>query len=171
MKKKLAALMCGVMCVTAFTGCSSTELAYLKMGSDLMDTMSSCVVEGTMQADIEFDALNVMSKDVAKATGVENDGVDTGLNGKKSLKVDYEMNMNIDRMEYDMAFDVTYGGKTYDLGRLYYSLDKGIYVTSDTLWGIYQVAGSVMDGYEDHYVMSDAFAKDFKAVLAEDKYI
>lgn len=171
MKKKLAALMCGVMCVTAFTGCSSTELAYLKMGSDLLDTMSSCVAEGTMQADIDFDALNVMQKDVAKATGVENDGVDTGLNGKKSLKVDYEMNMNIDRMEYDMAFDVTYGGKTYDLGRLYYSLDKGIYVTSDTLWGIYQVAGSVMDGYEDHYVMSDAFAKDFKAVLAEDKYI
>ena len=42
MKKKLAALLCGVMCVTAFTGCSRTELAYLKMSKDLMDTMSSC---------------------------------------------------------------------------------------------------------------------------------
>ena len=171
MKKKLAALMCGVMCVTAFTGCSSTELAYLKMGSDLLDTMSSCVAEGTMQADIDFDALDVMVKDVAKATGVESDGLDTGLNGKKSLKVDYEMNMNIDRLEYDMAFDVMYDGKTYDLGKLYYSLNKGVFVTSDTLWGVYQMYGDMTDGNVDNYIMSEAFAKDFKAVLAEDKYI
>ena len=118
MKKKLAALMCGVMCVTAFTGCSSTELAYLKMSSNLMDTMSSCVVEGSMQADIDFDALDAMSKDVAKATGVESEGVDDRLSGKKSFKVDYDMNMNIDTLEYDMAFDGTYNGKNYDLGKL-----------------------------------------------------
>ena len=55
MKRKLAALMCGLMCVTAFTGCSSTELSYLKMSSDLLDTMAACRVEGKMQADIDFD--------------------------------------------------------------------------------------------------------------------
>lgn len=171
MKKKLAALLCGVMCVTAFTGCSRTELAYLKMSKDLMDTMSSCKVEGTMQADIDFDAFENMMGDVAKATGVENEPVETGMNGKKSLKVDYDMNMNIDTLEYDMAFDVTYNGKNYDLGKLYYSLNKGVFVTSDTLWGAYQMYGDLVDGYEDQYIMSDAFAQDFKAVLAEDKYI
>lgn len=173
MKKKLAALLCGVMCVTAFTGCSSTELAYLKMSSDLMDTMSACTVEGTMQADIDFDALQDFSDDVAKATGVKpgpEEFAENGLSGKKSLKVDYDMNMNIDTLEYDMAFDVAYGGKTYDLGKMYYSLDKGVFVTSDTLWGVYQIACSMTDN-KDQYVMSDAFAKDFKAVLAEDRYI
>ncbi|WP_458408400.1 stalk domain-containing protein [Anaerotignum sp.] len=170
MKKKLAALLCGVMCVTAFTGCSRTELAYLKMSSDLMDTMTSCAVEGTMQADIDFDALDIMLDDVAKATGVENDGADNGLDGKKSLKVDYDMNMKIDTLEYDMAFDVTYNGKSYDLGKLYYSLDKGVYVTSDTLWGAYQIYGD-MAGAKDQYIMSEAFAQDFKEILAEERYI
>ena len=57
MKKKLAVLLCSVLCVSAFTGCSRTELAYLQMSQDLMDTMSSCVVEGSVQADVDFDAL------------------------------------------------------------------------------------------------------------------
>ena len=60
-----------------------------------------------MQADIDFDAFENTMGDVAKATGVENEPVETGMNGKKSLKVDYDMNMNIDTLEYDMAFDVT----------------------------------------------------------------
>ena len=171
MKKKLAALLCGVMCITAFTGCSRTELNYLMMSKDLMDTMSSCKVEGSMQADIDFDAFENMMDGVAKATGADSEPVETGMDGKKSLKVDYDMNMNIDTLEYDMSFDVAYGGKSYDLGKLYYSLDKGVYVTSDTMWGIYQIYGDLMDSNKDQYIMSDAFAQDFKTVLAEDKYI
>ena len=170
MKKKLAALLCGVMCVTAFTGCSRTELAYLKMSSDLMDTMTSCAVEGTMQADIDFDALQVMGEDVAKATGVVTYPSEDGLTGKKSLKVDYDMNMNLDTLEYDMSFDVAYGGKTYDLGKLYYSLNKGVFVTSDTLWGMYQIYGD-MAGSKDMYIMSDAFAQDFRKTISEARYI
>ena len=34
MKKKLAALLCGVMCVGAFSGCSTDELGYLKMAAN-----------------------------------------------------------------------------------------------------------------------------------------
>lgn len=56
MKKKLAALLCGVMCVGAFSGCSTDELGYLKMAANAMDTMKTCEVKGTMQADINFDA-------------------------------------------------------------------------------------------------------------------
>ena len=170
MKKKLAVLLCVAMGLTAFTGCSRTELAYLKMGSNLMDTMSSCTVEGTMQADVDFDALDIMLDDVAKATGVINGGVDNGLSGKKSLDVDYTMNMNIDALEYDMAFDATYNGKTYNLGKMYYSLDKGVFVTSDTLWGAYQIYGD-MTGRKDHYIMSESFAQDLREILSEERYI
>lgn len=170
MKKKLAALLCGVMCVTAFTGCSRTELEYLKMSSDLLDTMTSCAVEGTMQADIDFDAFDAMSMDVAKATGVINDGAENGLSGKKSLKVDYDMNMNLDTLEYDMAFDVNYEGKDYDLGKLYYSLNKGVFVSSDTLWGAYQIASAMTDSKAE-YIWSESFAADLKTVLSEERYI
>ena len=41
MKKKLAALLCGVMCVGAFSGCSTDELGYLKMAANAMDTMKT----------------------------------------------------------------------------------------------------------------------------------
>ncbi len=170
MKKKLAALMCGIMCVTAFTGCSKTELAYLKMGSDLLDTMSSCAVEGSMQADIDFDAFADFSEEVAKATGVMNDGVAQAFSGKKSLTVDYDMNMNLEKLEYDMAFDVNVEGKSYDLGKLYYSLDKGVYVTSETLWGVYQMYGALADD-NGSYIQSKEFAKDLQDVLTTDRYI
>lgn len=171
MKKKLAAFLCGVMCLTAFTGCSRTELEYLKMGNNLMDTMSSCVVEGTMEADIDFDGLNAMLDDVAKATGVGEGALDTELNGRKSLTVDYDMNMNLDALEYDMAFDVTYNGRTYDLGKLYYSLNRGVFVSSDTLWGVYQMYGDLVGGNSDQYILSEDFAKDFREVLSEERYI
>ena len=71
MKKKLAALLCGVMCVGAFSGCSTDELGYLKMAANAMDTMKTCEVKGTMQADINFDALETFMTDVAKATGAD----------------------------------------------------------------------------------------------------
>ena len=170
MKKKLAAFLCGVMCVTAFTGCSKTELAYLKMSSDLMDTMSSCVVEGTMQADIDFDAFDALSKDIAEATGGMNDGAANGLSGKKSLDVDYTMNMNIDTLEYDMSFDVNYDGKDYDMGKLYYSLEKGVFVSSNTLWGAYQIAKDLTDSKAE-YIWSEAFARDLQDILTDERYI
>ena len=173
MKKKLAALLCGVMCVTAFTGCSRTELAYLNMSKGLIDTMSSCTVEGSMQADIDFDALQDFEKDMTAAVyGEDYEGVesDYALEGKKSLKVDYDMNMNLDMLEYDMSFDVNYNGKNYDLGKLYYSMNQGVYATSDTLWGMYQIYTD-MYGKTDQYIVSDAFAADLKNILAEERYI
>ena len=170
MKKKVAALLCGVMCMSGFTGCSPTELAYLKMSSDFLDTMSSCVVEGSMQADIDFDAFDEMSKDIAAATGIPNDGVANGFSGKKSLKVDYEMNLKTDTLEYDMVFDVNVGGKTYDMGKFYYSLEKGAYVTSDTLWGIYQIVDEMNENTSD-YIWSEAFARDLRDILSEERYI
>ena len=137
MKRKLAALLCSVMCISAFTGCSTTEMAYLNMSRAMIDSMTSCAVDGTMQADIDFDGLNDFSKDMTETLYGEGYGTETGLTGKKSLKVDYDMNLNLEAMEYDMSFDVIYDGKTIDLGKMYYSLEKGVYVTSDTLWGVY----------------------------------
>ena len=172
MKKKLAALLCGVMCITSFTGCSREELAWLEMNSDMMDSMSSCLVEGSIQADVDFDAFEIMAKDVSEALYGEGDeAVESGLSGKKSLTVDYDMQMNLDMLEYDMVFDVTYDGKTYDLGKLYYSLENGVFVTGETLWGAYQIYRDMTGSKSDEYILSDAFAEDFRNVLAEKRYI
>ncbi|MDO4532041.1 MAG: copper amine oxidase N-terminal domain-containing protein [Bacillota bacterium] len=174
MKKKLAAFLCGVMCVTAFTGCSTDELAYLKMSSDMIDAMEVCAIEGTMQADVDFDALYDFGIAASEAINGEGYAVvpeEQVISGKKALTVDYEMNMNLDALEYDMAFDVQFEGREYDLGKMYYSLNQGVFVTGDTLWGIYELAGDVAKDYKESYILSEAFGKDLKALLAESPYI
>ena len=57
MKKIVTALLCAVMCLTAFTGCSKTELGYLQMCRDMMVMMESCQIKGQTQFDMDFDAL------------------------------------------------------------------------------------------------------------------
>ena len=84
--------------------------------------------------------------------------------------MDYDMNLDMDTMKYDMSFDVNYEGKKYDLGTVYYSLADGIVVTTDTLLGAYQLAGAVEEK-NDSYLFTEAFARDFKAALGQQKYI
>ena len=171
MKRKLAALLCAVMCAGAFSGCSTEELGYLKMAKDMADTMEVCKIEGTMRADVDFDAMESFMLDVAKAT--DPDAATTlgdFPEGKQTLEVDYDMNMDMKTMEYDMSFDVDYAGKTYDLGTIYYSMKDGVVMTTDTLWGFYQLAGAVAEK-SDKYSFTEAYAKDLKAILGQDKYI
>ncbi len=171
MKRKLAALLCAVMCVGAFSGCSTEELGYLKMAKDMADTMEVCKIEGTMQADVDFDAMESFVVDVAKATDPDTVAmVGEFPEGKQTLKIDYDMNMDMNAMKYDMSFDVDYAGKAYDLGTIYYSMKDGIVMTTDTLWGFYQLAGAVAEKSDD-YSFTEAYAKDLKAILGQDKYI
>ena len=161
----------GFMCVGAFSGCSTDELGYLKMAANAMDTMKTCEVKGTMQADINFDALEMFMTDVAKATGADMVAtVGEFPDGRKTMQMDYDMNLDMDTMKYDMSFDVNYEGKKYDLGTVYYSLTDGVVVTTDTLLGAYQLAGAVEEK-NDSYLFTEAFARDFKAALGQQKYI
>ena len=96
----------GFMCVGAFSGCSTDELGYLKMAANAMDTMKTCEVKGTMQADINFDALETFMTDVAKATGADMVAtVGEFPDGRKTMQMDYDMNLDMDTMKYDMSFD------------------------------------------------------------------
>ena len=70
-----------------------------------------------------------------------------------------------------MTLDVTCDGQKYPLGDLYYSLTKGVYVSTESVWGMYQLADDLAAGYEDSYFFSDAFAKDLKVALDQEKYI
>lgn len=171
MKRKLAALLCAVMCVGAFSGCSTEELGYLKMAKDMADTMEVCKIEGTMRADVDFDAMESFMLDVAKAT--DPDAATTlgdFPEGKQTLEVDYDMNMDMNTMKYDISLDVDYAGKTYDLGTIYYSMADGAVMTTDTLWGIYQLSGAIAEK-SDNYSFTEAYARDLKAILGQSKYI
>ena len=109
--------------------------------------------------------------DVAKATDADMVAtVGEFPDGRKTMQMDYDMNLDMDTMKYDMSFDVNYEGKKYDLGTVYYSLTDGVVVTTDTLLGAYQLAGAVEEK-NDSYLFTEAFARDFKAALGQQKYI
>ena len=168
MKKKLAALLCGVLCVGSFTGCSSAELGVLKMSKEIVQTAHNCEISGQLQANIDLDALQGYAANIAELTGMPAVPGEDALSGKKAMTLDYQMQVDMDRMAYDMAFDVTYDGKSYDLGDMYYSLTDGIYYSTDGLMGIYDVAADLAeDAGQQSYFFGDAYAAELKAALGD----
>ena len=174
MKKKLAAFLCGVMCMGTLAGCSTEEIAYLKMVNELSDLQEQGRIVGTMQIDVDFDEMHKQAEELAKAyydvadfTVNENEDLD----GKKSFAVDYEMNLDTNKVAYDLAFDVKYDGKTYDMGKISHTATSGLYVSNDLLLGMYELMGDLDVGEEATFKLSEEYAKEFKEIVSKDKYI
>lgn len=168
MKKKLAALLCGVMCIG--TGCSQTELAYLNMGRELLAVPAYCA-EGQMEVNLDLEALEGFLADASNAVGTAPDWDAELFAGKETAVLDYEMELNTKTLDYRMAFDLTLGGKTYDLGDLYYSLTNGMYVSADTLLGAYELMKAENTEYADSFVFDADYEKELKQLLKGEKYI
>ena len=47
MRRKLAAVLCTLLCLTAFTGCSADEVGYLQMSVDMLKGMDPAMRVGT----------------------------------------------------------------------------------------------------------------------------
>ncbi|KXL52651.1 hypothetical protein CLNEO_20600 [Anaerotignum neopropionicum] len=177
MQKKLAALLCAVMCITAFTGCSSTELGYLQMSADLMNKMEVCEASGKVNVDVDVDAMKEYITDISKAAGYTSEMIDDSLEslkdikGKKSAVLDYAIKMDMNNLDYYLDMDVTYDGKKYDMGDMYYAMKDGIYVSGNTLWGAYQLIADMAEADDTSYILNENFAKDLKAALDQSKYI
>lgn len=158
MRKILTALLCAVMCLSAFTGCSKAELGYLEMCRSMMKTMESCRVKGQTELDLDFDALRSFAAAIEEET--RTDGMAEGmenLSGKHSVLLDYTMDMNINNLEYRLAMNLTYQNKKYDLGEMYFGMTQGMSVSSDTLLGIYRLAKDMTNGADGSYFFDDTF--------------
>ena len=177
MRKKLAALLCAVMCITAFTGCSSAELGYLQMSADMMKNLAVCEASGKVNVDLDVDAMRDYIADISEATGTADEETEELLKeleafeGKKSAVVDYTLKMNMDTLEYYLDMGVTYEGKKYDMGELYFGMTDGIYLSSKTVWGMYELVKDFGGIEADSYLLDENFVKEFKATLDENKYI
>lgn len=177
MRKKLAALLCAVMCIAAFTGCSNTELGYLQMSADMLNKLEVCEASGKVNVDLDVDAMKEYVTDISKAAGYTDEMIGESLeglkdfDGKKSVVVDYTIKMDMNNLDYYLNMDVTYGGKKYDMGDMYFAMKDGIYVSGDTVWGMYQLMKDMADENEGSYLLNEDFAKELKAALGENKYI
>lgn len=148
MRRKIAMLLCALLCITAFTGCSTTELGLLKMGSDIISTAKAADFSGTVKIDLDADELKTFATKIATEAGLDAETAAmttdsmTTLTGKKSATLDYSMSMDMNSLDYKMAFKLKYDGKSYDLGDMYFSMTKGYYVSGKTLAGVLELAAT-----------------------------
>lgn len=174
MRKKLAALLCALLCITAFTGCSATELDYLKMSVDLMQSAGVCKVSGTTDIALDVDGLKTFAAKVATEAGAKSEADEAlavlqDFTGKKNVTLSYDMTMEMDTLKYVMAIDVKYDGKTYDLGDFYFA--DGMYVSSSMVLGLLDLYKDLADVAEGSYLLNDAFNTALKAELDQTPYI
>lgn len=177
MRKKLAALLCAVMCIASFTGCSSAELGYLQMSADMLTKMDVCEASGKVNVELDADAMKEYVAELAKASGFADEdlkdaiqGLDA-LKGKKSAVIDYALKMDMNTLAYYVDMDVTYDGKKYDMGDMYYAMTDGVYVSGKTVWGMYELTKDLAGKEKDSYLQDENFAKELKTLLDGSKYI
>ena len=171
MRKKIAALLCALMCVMAFTGCSKAEMQYLQMSADMLQNMPVTETKGTTTITMDFDALEKFMEDTASVMGATTAVVgEFPFDGKETVQLDYTMTADLNNMRILLDVNATHKGKTYDFGKLYYGME-GMYITSQTLQGVYDLMQATMQQYSDNYMFDEAYAKEFKAILDKNEYI
>ncbi len=172
MRKKIAALLCALMCVMAFTGCSKAEMNYLQMSADMLQNMQMTETKGTTTITMDFDALENFMQDTAKAMGNTTAGFvgEFPFDGKETVQLDYTMKADLKNVRILLDVDAIHKGKTYDFGQVYYGME-GMYVTSQTLQGVYDLMHATLQQYSDNYMFDETYAKEFKAILDKNEYI
>lgn len=171
MKKKLAALLCGVMCAASLSGCSEAELGYLKMSSDIMNQMPQSKTVGQVQMDVDFDLLGGYVSDAYGERGIFAEPLAIEqMSGKKSATFDYTLQADMEQMKLYLDLEMKQEGRTYDMGDIYYSVTEGVYISTQTVYGLYEASQILAEGYNG-YFYSDAFAKDLKAAVSKNQYV
>lgn len=176
MRRKLAAVLCTLLCLTAFTGCSADEVGYLQMSADMFKGMEVSETTGEADITLDFDAMKTFAADVMLASGMTQEDVDaamagmTDFDGKKNVKLNYTMLMNMDDMSFMFDVDAKYKNQEYSFGRWYYGTKDGVYVSTETVWSAYRLMQDMTED-TDSYFFSDAFAQEWKSMLDRDQYI
>lgn len=177
MRRKLAAVLCTLLCLTAFTGCSADEVGYLQMSVDMLKGMKVSETTGETEITLDFDTIKTFASDAMAASGMTQEDMDAALetmsdfDGKKNVKLEYTMLMNMDDMSFMFDVDATYKNQEYSFGRWYYGMKGGLYISTETVWSAYRLMQDMTDVDTDSYFFSDAFAKEWKEMLDRDQYI
>jgi len=179
MKKKLAAFLCMIMCVTSFAGCSAEELGYLSMVKEMSTAMEQSTTTGSMEMVLDFDVLKDFAKDVAKATDATAEDIEMmdylfdGMDGKETIKLTYRTQQDMKKGAVTVELDAVYNDKAYDFGTIYMDTTNGYFITGAGAYGGIELYLDLMSGmYMDHsYIFSQEFKTELKAVLTSTEYI
>ena len=176
MRRKIAAFLCAILCLTAFAGCSKEELGYLAMSADVVSVMKQSETTGQSEIYVDLDALKSVVAEVSLAAGTSQETVDqmmaqmADLTGKKTATLDYTVQMDLEELSYMFDLDLTYDGNIYSFGRMYYGLKDGVYVSTEAFWSAYRLLCEFMED-DGSFLYDEAFAEEWKAQLNAEKYV
>lgn len=176
MRRKIAAFLCAILCLAAFSGCSKEELGYLAMSADAVSTMKQSETTGSAEIYVDLDALKSVVAEVSLAAGSTQEMTDrlladmSALTGKKTATLDYTVQMDLEEMSYMFDLDLTYDNQIYSFGRIYYGLKDGVYVSTEALWSAYRLLCEFTEN-DGSFLYDEAFAAEWKAQLDADKYV
>lgn len=183
MKKKLVIILSLILVLSLLSGCSRAELGYLDMSSE-MSSAEEFRVTGSITGEIDFDALAaLMDKTMAKIA--ENDSYtdyyegqtkdsfsEAGLTGTKKIKIDYEMLANQkSAMSYWADFDVTFNGKRFEMGDLYFDAANGLFISKKLLIGVYDLYKDFSPKQWDSYFYSVEYRDELLKAMGNSDYV
>lgn len=174
MKKKIAVILCVALCLTTLFGCSSAELGYLNMNSD-MSKIKSYQFSGDTEIYYDAEAIKEFvlknTKDQDEKAELEEDF--DKFTGKKKIAISYDGTGQISdgNMEYHTDVTASIDGKKTHLGDIYISTTDGIYAERDMIINLYNLSKDVFVGYEDSYFYSENYEKELREALGNSEYI
>lgn len=177
MKKKIAAMLCALMGLTAFTGCSADEVGYMEMSLNMQQSMQSCETVGNTEITLNFDEMKAFANTMLAKDGMTLEDMIPAedlaqFQGSHVIDLDYTAQVDMDDMSFVFDIDATYNNKEYSFGQWYYSLTEGMYVSSETLWSAYQLEKDTTDTSNGTSLYQNAdFEKELKAIVDANPYI
>ncbi len=176
MKRKIAAILCSVMCLGVFTGCSTDELSYLQMSVDMMQNMEQSETKGSVTVALDLAEIQRFVHTLAVSQGASaqnfiSEDVLEKWHGTQKVQLNYTMQMDMEKMAYVFDVDAVYEGKTYSFGNWYYSMTEGIYISAETVGSVHQLMKDFDMIPADSVFAGEEYTKDLQAMLKQNEYI
>ena len=177
MKKKMAAMLCALMGLTAFTGCSADEIGYMEMNLNMLQAMQSCETVGNTEITLNFDEMKSFANTIMTKNGTTLEEVIPAedlaqFQGSHVIDLDYTAQMDMTDLSFVFDIDATYNNKEYSFGQWYYSLTEGMYISSETVWSAYQMEkDSTNTSNGVSLYQNTDFENELKAIVDANPYI
>ncbi len=159
MKKKLCAMLASITMLTGLSGCSTDELAYLKLNQDLFNH-TQLQASGSIELSLDSDALaNFLAPlyAIEPLLLTEDEPIQTPIssNGLQEFTIDYNMNINMETLHYDFDLSATHNGVTYPIGTLYCT-QTDILMSGQSIFQLFKLITTTQD------IAEDSFLNDFE---------
>ena len=173
MRRKIALILSMLMITLAFTGCSQAELGYLQMNRDIMNGLSKSTAIGSVDFEVDAEDLREFVHNVAKEAGADEATLITisdymrvyfGLEGKTTATLDYKISCDSVALGTEVELQLKYNDKSYDLGKSYFDMEEGYFISTKAVVGLYSV---VKDIFGEKRVALSADPEYEKALIAE----